>query len=287
MNVISKTKVDSFDRKHSRIAMFGSSYAACFYSIKEHLPFPIDFYCSRGTLIHSIELDIDNKFYFNPTEIGIKDPDWIQTIYSNSISTNQFSSPTDYKSFIIFTKLDLDLYKLFLNTQSDRLNMHFSRELIATILENYHTSNIIFARQFESVRLFANKLKGFNKKAKIFCFPSPTQIDQESGNAHMLHQSKKDIALINTLHKQVEEFYSTIYNFQIRLPPVKVITQNLKMKREYCTINKESRWNGLLRRGHQNENLGRYVEETDRHRNKLYALANNELLKSLCRSESH
>ena len=63
------------------------------------------------------------------------------------------------------------------------------------------------------------------------------------------------------------------------------MTQNLKMKREYCTVNEESRWNGLLRRGHQNENLGKYVKENDRHLS--YTLANDELLKSLFKSESH
>ena len=269
-----------------RIAVFGSSYAACFFSIKDYLPFPIDFYCSRGTLIHSIELGMDNKFHFKPNDIGVKDPEWIQTIYSNSISTNQFTSPTDYKIFIIFTKLDLDLCKLFINTSNDRLNMNFSRKLIATVLEKHHTTNTVFARQFESIKLFANKLKSFNKNAKIFCFPSPAQIDQESGNARIPHQSKKDIALINMLQKQVEEFYGAKNNFDIKLPPVKVMTQNLKMKREYCTVNEESRWNELLRRGHQNENLGKYVKENDRHRNKLYALANDELLKSLFKSES-
>ena len=124
MNVIAKTN-DNFNRKHSRIALFGSSYAACFFSIKDYLPFPIDFYCSRGTLIHSIELGMDNKFHFKPNDIGVKDPEWIKTIYSNSISTNQFTSQQ-------ITNLH-NLHQIrsrlqtFYNTSNDRLNMNFSR----------------------------------------------------------------------------------------------------------------------------------------------------------------
>ncbi|MDA0345745.1 MAG: hypothetical protein O3C54_07295 [Proteobacteria bacterium] len=264
---------------HSKIAMFGSSYAACFYLAREYFIPKIDFYCSRNSLIHQI-IDVDSQsgefkadYSCNPDQI-----DQLKNIYLTSISDNTYNSPSDYSHFVINTRLVFNINQYLFPSPYFCRNDQLSTSLIKEILLNMRNNDVLFGKTLDTILQFGEKLNQWNNSAQCHVIPEPLEIEPVTVDYTENDFSVHEACIARLCNKITVAFYEC-FGLNLLIQPSQTLAY-LHTKKEYCTLTQDRNWrnaisdpNGIRRtQGVQesDENI-RFLPPRNRHRNVLFA----------------
>ena len=268
--------------KDHNLAFLGGSYSAAFFKAKDKLHNKIDFYCGvGGSISKTLDIDDNQLFRFNPVHLEKDKVKWLREIYEKSTEFNEFCSPAEYKSFIIYTNLKIDPHILFLGEPNATLQTAFSSELVRKIMLSHEAENNDYLEQLDQIKQLAEKLKNWNRRANIYVFPTPLEIEDINNPSDQSGLAANQLAKI--LFKKIEDFYIDEHSLNIKMPPLETITNSLKTRKQYCTLTNDRNWR-LAIKGDARENHDQYTNARNRHRNKEYAIAHKKLIEEILKT---
>ena len=274
---------------HSEAAMFGSSYAACFYMACLSHRFKLDFYCGQHSSIYS-NLAVDPEV--GEFQIRKDAGEWAQAVFAESTRNNNFKRPADYKSFVINTLLPLDVPSLFCSLVStpgtSRLPL-LSNSLIRAILSEALERDDQLIQSVNKHEAFIRRLRDWNSSASVFVVPQPFEIqpDYLDRIADTPLSGQSGLALEFLLDK-ISAVFAELTGLNLIMPPAILMVDGAYTARQYCTLTKDRNWRGAVDQStHDNfseqadqPNQGglkpglppKYLPPTNRHRNVDYAI---------------
>jgi hypothetical protein len=288
---------------HSEAAMFGSSYAACFYIACMSHRFKLDFYCGQHSSIYS-NLAVDPEV--GQFQIRKNAGEWAQTVFAESTSTNRFNRPSDYKYFVINTFLPLDVPSLCCTPMSiaglsrtPTLSMSLIRSILAAALERDDQLMQSVAKH----KAFIRRLHDWNSNASIFVVPQPFEIqpDYLEPTADSPSSGESALVLASFLDK-VSAVFAELTGLKLIMPPATLMVDGGYTARQYCTLTKDRNWRGAVDQnahGNGDEQADqsvkgglkaglspKYLPPTNRHRNVDYAIHYLDRLQDLFAASS-
>lgn len=240
--------MNSFDVTHLDAAMFGSSYAACFYMASQGHRLKLDFYCGQHSTIYSnLEVDTETSAFKIRKEAG----EWAETVFNESSRYNQYCRPLDYRLFIINTFLPLEVPSLFgLRNNaiigSTELPL-LSNSLIRTILYAALERDDQLIQSVKKHQAFVRRLREWNPLAAILVLPQPFEIQPDylapfpvspvSGQAKYF---------LSSLLGKVTSVFAELTDLQLLMPPLNLMVHGGYTAKSYCTHSKYRNWRGAV-----------------------------------------
>lgn len=277
--------MNSSDVTHSNAAMFGSSYAACFYMASLGHRFKLDFYCGQHSTIYSnLEVDSETGAFKIRKDAG----EWALTVFNESSKHNHYTRPSDYSLFIINTFLPLEVPSLFglrLDVDGGSKLPLLSRSIVRAILLDALECDNQLIQSVRKHKAFIQRLREWNHRAAILILPQPFEIQPDYLAPHPESPvSGQSRYLLSSLLDQVTSVFAELTDLHLLMPPLELMVDGAYTARSYCTLSKDRNWRAALDGASQGISSDESVEDrastglpahflppSNRHRNVDYA----------------